>query len=342
MNKERFGAFIAQERRNSGMTQRDLADRLHVTDKAVSKWERGLSYPDVTLLEPLAEAFGLGVESLMACRRPAEVPPEREEGPVKALLTISGDVVRREQVRARRRLAGVLCLILAVLLAVGYSLLVVREQRTSTIFLKETAGETAYLYVKEQGHLLKLRCGPGVDFDAIEPAGLHGVGPRYQLSCRWNQRTHQGIVTACRETGEISLGDDQGMIGSAIGLDTDPQTGDALFGYPDVFCRYNIYPNPEGRGSLYTCSFLLRGEEARELAQKPLLTVEETIATAQADWDADGVTELLIRTRWPERPYTVYDLENGVLHQIWPETLDKELAELLLAPWEVSGAGGIC
>lgn len=43
MNKERFGAFIAQRRRELDLTQRDLAEALHLTDKAVSKWERGVS-----------------------------------------------------------------------------------------------------------------------------------------------------------------------------------------------------------------------------------------------------------------------------------------------------------
>ena len=43
MNKERFGAFIAQRRREEGLPQRQLAEALHLTDKAVSKWERGLS-----------------------------------------------------------------------------------------------------------------------------------------------------------------------------------------------------------------------------------------------------------------------------------------------------------
>ena len=57
MNKEQLGAFIAERRKEEHMTQKDLAVRLHITDKAVSKWERGLSYPDVTLLEPLAEAL---------------------------------------------------------------------------------------------------------------------------------------------------------------------------------------------------------------------------------------------------------------------------------------------
>ena len=44
MNKERLGNFIGGERRSLGLTQKGLAARLHETDKAVSKWERGLSY----------------------------------------------------------------------------------------------------------------------------------------------------------------------------------------------------------------------------------------------------------------------------------------------------------
>lgn len=44
MNKERLGAFIGERRRELGLTQRELAERLHVTNKAVSKWECGLSH----------------------------------------------------------------------------------------------------------------------------------------------------------------------------------------------------------------------------------------------------------------------------------------------------------
>ena len=86
VNKERLGDFIGSERKNLGLTQRDLAARLHVTDKAVSKWERGLSYPDVTLLEPLAAALDLTVEELMACRRQAAKGAEET---MQSLLDIS-------------------------------------------------------------------------------------------------------------------------------------------------------------------------------------------------------------------------------------------------------------
>lgn len=44
MDNIRFGAFVAQLRKEQDLTQKELADRLHVTDKAVSKWETGLSY----------------------------------------------------------------------------------------------------------------------------------------------------------------------------------------------------------------------------------------------------------------------------------------------------------
>ena len=72
MNKQLFGAYIAENRKRLGMTQTQLAARLHVTDKAVSKWERGLSYPDVTLLEPLAEALSVSIDALLRCLRTRE------------------------------------------------------------------------------------------------------------------------------------------------------------------------------------------------------------------------------------------------------------------------------
>ena len=54
------GAFIAERRKAKGWSQKDLAGVLQVTDKAVSRWERGAGYPDVTLLKPLALALENG------------------------------------------------------------------------------------------------------------------------------------------------------------------------------------------------------------------------------------------------------------------------------------------
>lgn len=75
MDAEMFGKFLAQTRRKQNMTQAELAEQLHVTDKAVSRWERGIGLPDINLLEPLAEALGITLADLMHCREPQEEQP---------------------------------------------------------------------------------------------------------------------------------------------------------------------------------------------------------------------------------------------------------------------------
>lgn len=66
--KKTLGRLIAEARKEKGMTQIDLAGRMGVTDKAVSKWERDLSCPDVNALPLLAETLGLSVEELLQGR----------------------------------------------------------------------------------------------------------------------------------------------------------------------------------------------------------------------------------------------------------------------------------
>ena len=91
---------IAAVRKAAGLTQEQLGELLGVTRQAVSKWERGLSYPDVTLLEPLAAALDLTVEELMACRRQAAKGAEET---MQSLLDISRDSVRQERRRSSSR-----------------------------------------------------------------------------------------------------------------------------------------------------------------------------------------------------------------------------------------------
>lgn len=65
MDNIKFGKFIKQLRAENNMTQKQLAEKLFITDKAVSKWERGLSLPDISLLENIAEIFGVTVSELV-------------------------------------------------------------------------------------------------------------------------------------------------------------------------------------------------------------------------------------------------------------------------------------
>ena len=65
---ETLGGRIARLRKEKGMTQLELADCMGVTDKAVSKWERDVSCPDVASMPRLAETLGATVDALMAAR----------------------------------------------------------------------------------------------------------------------------------------------------------------------------------------------------------------------------------------------------------------------------------
>lgn len=65
MTNKSMGDIISTLRKEKGMTQKDLADMLNITDKAVSKWERNIAFPDTATLPKIAEIFGVSVEELM-------------------------------------------------------------------------------------------------------------------------------------------------------------------------------------------------------------------------------------------------------------------------------------
>ncbi|MDD6956510.1 MAG: helix-turn-helix transcriptional regulator [Solobacterium sp.] len=65
MNQEKFARFITQRRKQLNLTQKDIAEKLHVSISAVSKYERGLSYPDITLLEPLSQILEVTIVDLL-------------------------------------------------------------------------------------------------------------------------------------------------------------------------------------------------------------------------------------------------------------------------------------
>ena len=72
--KKTLGMMIAELRKQHGMTQLELAEKMGVTDKAVSKWERDLSCPDINSIPKLAEILGVSVEELMQVKKEAEEP----------------------------------------------------------------------------------------------------------------------------------------------------------------------------------------------------------------------------------------------------------------------------
>ncbi len=72
MKAKSLGQKICSLRKEKGMTQNDLAEKMNVTDKAVSKWERDLSYPDINSIPRLAETLNVSVEELLNAKKVEE------------------------------------------------------------------------------------------------------------------------------------------------------------------------------------------------------------------------------------------------------------------------------
>lgn len=86
MKKETLGAMIASLRKEKGMTQLELAEKMGVTDKAVSKWERDLSCPDISSLPKLAEIFDISVDELLQGKAAPESANKKDISPLVDLI----------------------------------------------------------------------------------------------------------------------------------------------------------------------------------------------------------------------------------------------------------------
>ncbi len=96
IDKEKFGSFVAALRKQQGLTQKELAAKLSISDKAISKWETGVSIPDVALLVPLAEILGVSVTDLLHCQRTEETLDETQvENIVKTAIHYSQETAPR-------------------------------------------------------------------------------------------------------------------------------------------------------------------------------------------------------------------------------------------------------
>lgn len=103
------GSFIAELRKEKGLTQAELAERVSVTGGAVSKWERGLCYPDIETVGRLAEVFGLSVGEMLAGQRIQVYTPETVDTLAKESIAAYSSSEHR---RMLRRMVALLAAIL--------------------------------------------------------------------------------------------------------------------------------------------------------------------------------------------------------------------------------------
>ena len=117
MDKEKTGQLITELRKEKGLTQKQLAEALNVTDKAVSKWESGLSFPDISMLEPISELLGVSIMEILAGERQSgdgTMTREQAQELINASVELGDEEIRHK--KERSRLIIIILIILAMLL----------------------------------------------------------------------------------------------------------------------------------------------------------------------------------------------------------------------------------
>lgn len=118
IDRQKFGAFIAMLRKEKGMTQKELAEQLFISDKAVSKWETGASVPNIDLLVPLADIMGITVTELLMCQRMEQdnaLSATQVEQVVKAAISYSEKPKRTYQTNRKWGIFYLVSLLIACL-----------------------------------------------------------------------------------------------------------------------------------------------------------------------------------------------------------------------------------
>lgn len=119
IDKKKFGAFISERRKQKGFTQKELAEHLFISDKAVSKWETGVSLPDAALWIPLAEKLGVTVTELLMCQcieSANQMNTEQVETLVKQAIRFSDETpTLTKQVKRQRILIFCTCFAISFL-----------------------------------------------------------------------------------------------------------------------------------------------------------------------------------------------------------------------------------
>ena len=96
MDQIKIGKFIAEQRKEKNLTQKQLADLLGVTNKSVSRWETGVNMPDISLFIPLSEALDISLVELLEGRKIMEDKQDRLENSLKNTVIYSGKSIKKE------------------------------------------------------------------------------------------------------------------------------------------------------------------------------------------------------------------------------------------------------
>lgn len=115
MDNKKFGDFIKKLRKEKQLTQKELGEKLNITDKAISKWERGLSFPDIAVLKDLAEFFEIDISELLNGERGKKQEIDIEKAIKEAIENYKNiEEKKKEKVQKVKKRIGVISIIIFV------------------------------------------------------------------------------------------------------------------------------------------------------------------------------------------------------------------------------------
>ena len=124
MDSKKIGQFIAKLRKEKGLTQKQLGNKLYVTDKAISKWERGLNLPDIILLQKLANEFDIEVSDILN----AQIGSNKKENIKKELEILKSQIENNNKLKTKKMIFCIVCLLCITMIVIlqnisfGYSI----------------------------------------------------------------------------------------------------------------------------------------------------------------------------------------------------------------------------
>lgn len=130
MNPKKIGKLITNSRKNKNMTQKELAEKLHVTDKAVSKWERGLSIPDIALIIPISNLLDISVYELLGGEMKEKIPKNEVEEVIKSSVDKS---IKDNKIKTRIQNTIIVLLSIIIIVFIGTFIICFLGQRTNII-----------------------------------------------------------------------------------------------------------------------------------------------------------------------------------------------------------------
>lgn len=119
MNYEQIGKFILEKRKEKKLTQKELAIKIGVTDKAISKWERGQGCPDVSILEVLSKELDCSILELLKGRKIKNevIPITEADDYIKESFTFNSMNIKNKIKRTLNKFIGILIIFIVLMLA---------------------------------------------------------------------------------------------------------------------------------------------------------------------------------------------------------------------------------